>query len=50
MEEREWAEIWGMAKVSLWVVQLHSCPVVWMKNWRHFEKPRKVSLKNSMRF
>lgn len=34
MEEREWAEIWGMAKVSLWVVQLHSCPVVWMKNWR----------------
>lgn len=48
MEEREWAKIWGIAKVSLWVVQL-SCSVG-EELERHSEKPRKVSLKNGMRF
>lgn len=48
MMEREWAKIWGMVKVSLWVIQL--CCSMDEKLESYFMKPRKVSLRNVIRF
>lgn len=47
IHDEERAKIWGMAKVSLWVV--HSYCSMDKEFESHFKKPRKFSLRNSMR-